>query len=237
MHATNIRTTIRRDGDEYVINGRKWWTSGAMDDRCRVFILMGKTDPSASTHRQQSMILVPRETPGVQIRRDLPIFGFHDQHGHAEITFDDVRVPAGNLLAQEGDGFMIAQARLVLEQTARKFGHQFDLPEHSMGVCAIDQFGDPLPPATLAACRKSDAVLLGAVGGPKWDDPKAKTRPEAGLLRIRKELVGQHPVLVWRACMESSSPFLPFYQFSIGNSFVYYRVDGLFCERLTIAPA
>ncbi|MFJ9388945.1 acyl-CoA dehydrogenase family protein [Nocardioides sp. NPDC101246] len=110
--ATNIRTTIQRDGDEYVINGRKWWTSGAMDERCQVFILMGKTDPSASTHRQQSMILVPRETPGVQIRRDLPIFGFHDQHGHAEITFDDVRVPAGNLLAQEGDGFMIAQARL-----------------------------------------------------------------------------------------------------------------------------
>ena len=110
--ATNIQTVIRRDGDEYVINGRKWWSSGAMDERCQVFIVMGKTDPSADTHRQQSMILVPRDTPGLTIERDLSIFGYHDQHGHAEVVFRDVRVPAANLIAGEGDGFMIAQARL-----------------------------------------------------------------------------------------------------------------------------
>jgi acyl-CoA dehydrogenase len=110
--ATNITTRIRRDGDEYVINGRKWWTSGALDDRCAVFILMGRTDPAADVHRQQSIILVPRDTPGVTIERDLPIFGFTDQHGHAEIVFRDVRVPASNLIGGEGDGFMIAQARL-----------------------------------------------------------------------------------------------------------------------------
>lgn len=110
--ATNIQTVIRREGDDYVINGRKWWSSGAMDERCQVFIVMGKTDPDADTHRQQSMVLVPRDTPGVTIERDLSIFGYHDQHGHAEIVFRDVRVPAGNLIAGEGDGFMIAQARL-----------------------------------------------------------------------------------------------------------------------------
>jgi acyl-CoA dehydrogenase len=110
--ATNITTSIRRDGDEYVINGRKWWSSGAMDERCQVFIVMGKTDPTAETHRQQSMVLVPRDTPGLSIERDLSIFGYHDQHGHAEVVFRDVRVPASNLIAGEGDGFMIAQARL-----------------------------------------------------------------------------------------------------------------------------
>ncbi|HYZ54581.1 MAG TPA: acyl-CoA dehydrogenase family protein [Streptosporangiaceae bacterium] len=110
--ATNITTQIQRDGDEYVINGHKWWTSGALDERCAVFIVMGKTDPLAESHRQQSMILVPRETPGVTIERDLPLFGFSDQHGHAEIVFRDVRVPASNLIGGEGDGFMIAQARL-----------------------------------------------------------------------------------------------------------------------------
>ncbi|ADU49693.1 acyl-CoA dehydrogenase family protein [Intrasporangium calvum] len=110
--ATNIQTVIRREGDEYVINGRKWWSSGAMDERCQVFIVMGKTDPSADTHRQQSMILVPRDTPGLTVERDLSIFGYHDQHGHAEVVFRDVRVPVANLIAGEGDGFMIAQARL-----------------------------------------------------------------------------------------------------------------------------
>ncbi|GAA4397611.1 acyl-CoA dehydrogenase family protein [Tsukamurella soli] len=110
--ATNITTSITRDGDDYVINGHKWFISGALDERCAVFIVMGKTDPEAATHRQQSMVLVPRDTPGVTIRRDLPLFGFHDQHGHAEMTFEDVRVPAANILASEGDGFAIAQARL-----------------------------------------------------------------------------------------------------------------------------
>jgi len=110
--ATNITTSIRRDGDDYVINGRKWWISGIADERCQVLIVMGKTDPGAETHRQQSMILVPRDTPGVVVERQLPIFGFLDQHGHGEVVFRDVRVPSTNLLAGEGDGFHIAQARL-----------------------------------------------------------------------------------------------------------------------------
>ncbi|ANY07218.1 acyl-CoA dehydrogenase family protein [Pseudonocardia sp. HH130630-07] len=110
--ATNIETRIRRDGDDYVIDGRKWWISGAADERCRIFILMGKTDPDASTHRQQSMVLVPRDTPGLEIVRHLPTFGYQDQHGHSELRLDGVRVPASNLLGEEGGGFAIAQARL-----------------------------------------------------------------------------------------------------------------------------
>ena len=110
--ARNISTSIRREGDEYVIKGRKWWISGTADERCQIFIVMGKTDPDAESYRQQSMILVPRDTPGFNIIRHLPVFGFQDQHGHSEIVFDDVRVPAENILSGEGDGFMIAQARL-----------------------------------------------------------------------------------------------------------------------------
>jgi acyl-CoA dehydrogenase len=110
--ATNIATRIERDGDTYVINGRKWWSTGAAEPRCRIMIVMGKTDPSAAPHRQQSMILVPMDTPGVRIVRSLPVFGYHDQAGHAEVQFTDVRVPATNLIAAEGDGFAIAQARL-----------------------------------------------------------------------------------------------------------------------------
>jgi acyl-CoA dehydrogenase len=110
--ATNIATRIVRDGDTFVITGRKWWTSGAMDPRCAFFIVMGKTDPGAATHRQQTMVLVPRGTPGVTIVRDLPVFGHHDQHGHAEVRFDDVRVPVENVIGEEGGGFAAAQARL-----------------------------------------------------------------------------------------------------------------------------
>jgi len=110
--ATNIATRIEADGDDYVINGRKWWTTGAMDPRCRVLILMGKTDPAAETHRQQSMVLVPTSTPGVKIERNLTVFGYTEQPGHAEISFTDVRVPRSNLIAEEGMGFAIAQARL-----------------------------------------------------------------------------------------------------------------------------
>ncbi len=110
--ATNIELSIRRDGDEYVLNGRKWWISGAASPRCAVFIVMGKTDPEASRHLQQSMILVPRDTPGLTIVRDLPVFGYQDREGHCELRFDDVRVPAENLIANEGSGFAIAQARL-----------------------------------------------------------------------------------------------------------------------------
>jgi acyl-CoA dehydrogenase len=110
--ATNIATRIETDGDDYVINGRKWWTTGAMDPRCRILVLMGKTDPEAPSHRQQSMVLVPMDTPGVRIERNLTVFGYAEQQGHAEISFTDVRVPRSNLLAEQGMGFAIAQARL-----------------------------------------------------------------------------------------------------------------------------
>ncbi len=110
--ATNIETRIERDGDEYVINGRKWWTSGAADPRCTVMIVMGKTDPEAATHRQQSMVIVPTDTPGVDIQRSLPVFGRQDQHGHCEVELNDVRVPITNILGEEGGGFAAAQARL-----------------------------------------------------------------------------------------------------------------------------
>jgi acyl-CoA dehydrogenase len=112
--ATNIATRIERDGDDYVINGRKWWSSGAMDPRCAILIVMGKTAPAAEKHRQQSMVLVPRDTPGVGVQRGMRVFGFTDgpHGGHAEVEFTDVRVPAANLVGGEGDGFAIAQARL-----------------------------------------------------------------------------------------------------------------------------
>jgi acyl-CoA dehydrogenase len=110
--ATNIQTLIRRDGDDYVINGRKWFISNASHPDCRVFILMGKTDPDADRHRQQSMILVPMDTPGVTVVRNISVLSHHSPEGHNEVLFQNVRVPASNLLGGEGDGFMMAQARL-----------------------------------------------------------------------------------------------------------------------------
>jgi acyl-CoA dehydrogenase len=110
--ATNIALRIERDGDQYVLNGRKWWISGVLHPHCRVMIVMGKTRTDGPRHSQQSMVLVPLDTPGVQVVRGLPVFGYLDHEGHAELLFEDVRVPAANLIAGEGEGFMIAQARL-----------------------------------------------------------------------------------------------------------------------------
>jgi acyl-CoA dehydrogenase len=111
--ATNIQSSIVRDGDDYVINGRKWWSSGAGDPRCKILIFMGKTNPDAPKHQQQSMVLVPRDTPGVTVMRPLSVFGYdHAPHGHMEVDFKDVRVPVGNILLGEGRGFEIAQGRL-----------------------------------------------------------------------------------------------------------------------------
>ena len=110
--ARNIQTQIVKDGDHYVINGTKWWTTGAMDQRCEILIVMGKTNPAADDHHQQSMVLVPTNTPGVKVVRNLTVFGYVDQHGHAEVSFTNVRVPVANLLGAEGEGFALAQARL-----------------------------------------------------------------------------------------------------------------------------
>jgi len=110
--ARNIQTSIVKDGCDYVINGTKWWTTGAMDERCQILIVMGKTNPDADAYHQQSMVLVPINTPGVKVVRNLLVFGYEDQHGHAEVSFTNVRVPVANLLGPEGEGFALAQARL-----------------------------------------------------------------------------------------------------------------------------
>ncbi|WP_040795984.1 acyl-CoA dehydrogenase family protein [Nocardia higoensis] len=110
--ATNIGSTIRRDGDHYVLNGRKWYISGVLDPACKLLIFMGKSDPDGPTYRQQSMILVPADAPGIEVVRDLPMFGYYDRLGHGEVQFTDVRVPVENMLGNEGDGFAIAQGRL-----------------------------------------------------------------------------------------------------------------------------
>ena len=110
--ARNIRTSITTEGNDFVINGTKWWTTGAMDERCQILIVMGKTNPDADDHHQQSMVLVPINTPGVKVERNLTVFGYVDQHGHAQVSFTNVRVPVSNLLGAQGEGFALAQARL-----------------------------------------------------------------------------------------------------------------------------
>ena len=110
--ARNIRTSITTEGNDFVINGTKWWTTGAMDERCQILIVMGKTNPDADDHQQQSMVLVPINTPGVKVERNLTVFGYVDQHGHAQVSFTNVRVPVSNLLGAQGEGFALAQARL-----------------------------------------------------------------------------------------------------------------------------
>jgi len=148
--ARNISLTIIRDGDEYVINGRKWWTSGSGDARCKLFIVMGKSDPDgADPYRQQSMILVPRDTPGLTIKRMIPVFGFSDApHGHGEIIYDNVRVPASNMLLGEGCGFEIAQGRLGpgrIHHCMRMIG-QAEVALEKMCKRVVDRhpFGKPL---------------------------------------------------------------------------------------------
>ena len=163
--ATNIESSIDRDGDDYVINGRKWWTSGAGDPRCKVFIFMGRTDPHAPTHRQQSMILVPRDTPGIEIVRHLPVFGYDDApHGHMEVVFSDVRVPAGNMLLGEGRGFEIAQGRLGpgrIHHCMRLVGlAERALERMCRRVLARRTFGKPIAERTVTLERIAQSRIL-----------------------------------------------------------------------------
>ena len=147
--ATNIQTTIRREGNEYVINGRKWWISGAMRERCKIFIVMGKTDPeNPDRHKQQSMVLVPKNTPGVTVKRNLPVFGYVDNESHCEVLFENVRVPVSNLLGEEAGGFAIAQARLGpgrIHHCMRSIGAaQFALELMCKRAASRVAFGKPL---------------------------------------------------------------------------------------------
>jgi acyl-CoA dehydrogenase len=162
--ATNIESAIVRDGDSYRLNGRKWWTSGAGSARCRLFIFMGKTDPAAPKHRQQSMILVPRDTPGITILRHLPVFGFDDApHGHMEIEFKDVRVPTANLLLGEGRGFEIAQGRLGpgrIHHAMRLIGlAERALEKMCRRVKARSAFGRPLAEQSVTLERIAEARI------------------------------------------------------------------------------
>jgi acyl-CoA dehydrogenase len=164
--ATNIQSSIRRDGDHYVINGRKWWTSGAPDSRCEILIFMGKTAPNnPDKHKQQSMILVPKNTPGVNVRRWLPVMGFDDApHGHAEIDFVDVRVPASNMLLGEGRGFEIAQGRLGpgrIHHCMRAIGQaEYALEKMCKRVKSRVAFGRPIAEQTVTLERIAEARIM-----------------------------------------------------------------------------
>jgi acyl-CoA dehydrogenase len=163
--ATNIQSSIVRDGDAYVINGRKWWSSGAGDPRSKIFIFMGKTDPAAPKHAQQSMILIPRETPGVKILRHLPVFGYDDApHGHMEIDFVDVRVPVANILLGEGRGFEIAQGRLGpgrIHHCMRAIGlAERALEKMCRRVASRVAFGKPVAEQTVTLERIAEARIM-----------------------------------------------------------------------------
>jgi len=164
--ATNIRSTIIRKGDEYIINGRKWWSSGAMDPRCKVFIFMGQSDPgNADRHKRQSMIVVPRETPGVSVKRYLPVFGFDDApHGHAEVLFENVRVPASNILLGEGRGFEIAQGRLGpgrIHHCMRLIGlAERALEKMCRRTASRTTFGKPVSERTVTLERIAESRIL-----------------------------------------------------------------------------
>jgi len=163
--ATNIETSIIRDGDEYIINGRKWWSSGAGDPRCKIFILMGKTDPQGARYAQQSMVLVPRDTPGVKILRHLPVFGYDDApHGHMEIAFENVRVSAANIVLGEGRGFEIAQGRLGpgrIHHCMRLIGlSERALEKMCKRVKTRVTFGKPVAEQTVTLERIADARIM-----------------------------------------------------------------------------
>jgi acyl-CoA dehydrogenase len=163
--ATNIQTAILRDGDQYIINGRKWWSSGAGDPRCAIFILMGKTDPHGPRHAQQSMVLVPRATPGVNVLRHLPVFGYDDApHGHMEIAFENVRVPVANILLGEGRGFEIAQGRLGpgrIHHCMRLIGQaERALEKMCRRVKGRVAFGKPVAEQTVTLERIADARIM-----------------------------------------------------------------------------
>ena len=163
--ATNIETSIVRDGGEYVINGRKWWSSGAGDPRCKIFILMGKTDPQGARYAQQSMVLVPRDTPGVKILRHLPVFGYDDApHGHMEIAFENVRISAANIVLGEGRGFEIAQGRLGpgrIHHCMRLIGlSERALAKMCKRVKTRVTFGKPVAEQTVTLERIADARIM-----------------------------------------------------------------------------